>query len=666
MDFYALLVQLINGWASASSLFLSAAGLTLIFGVTRIINFAHGSFFMLGMYGSYSLIKFLQPYLLSEFGLPYGLSYWIAVLATGPIVGVLGLFTELIVLRRIYKAPELVQLLATFALVLIINDATLFVFGAEDLLGPRAGGLSSSLDLFDRPVPTYDLFLIVLGPLVLGAMWWTIKRTRIGLYIRAASTDRETLQALGVNSKSLFTAVFSFGCAMAGWSGALELARTPANLGADLSVVTDCFVVVVIAGMGSIPGAYVCALLIGLVKALCITLGAQTFLGLTVEFSKLTLVTEFILMAIILIFRPSGLFSTNAYEPETSGNKSAHTSPALTNTLTRTLTRSLTLHPNPQSYTSTPKQSSDGALTLIGVLAFVSLCTLPVYTQVNSYVLVLGIEIMIATLFAASLHFLISTGGLISFGHAAYFGIGAYASALLVKTFHLSLEQCLCVAPFIGALMGVALGWLCTRLSGIYLGMLTLALAQLFWAICFQWDGFTGGSNGITGIWPSGFWSERENFYELTLVLVTLCLLTLRYIVNSPFGLTLRASRDSAKRAVSLGVNVKGAQQIAFALSAAFASLAGTLFAFSKGNISPDVLSLSRSVDALVMVLLGGVNSSLGPLIGAVSYTALQDFMTRETEYWRACLGALILGLLFLLPSGLASLQNVLRRLIRS
>jgi len=665
MDFYALLVQLINGWASASSLFLSAAGLTLIFGVTRIINFAHGSFFMLGMYGSYSLITFLQPYLLSEFGLPSGLSYWIAVLATGPIVGLLGLLTELIVLRRIYKAPELLQLLATFAIVLIINDATLFAFGAEDLLGPRAGGLGSSLNLFDRPVPTYDLFLIVLGPLVLGAMWWIIKRTRMGLYIRAASTDRETLQALGVNSKSLFSAVFSFGCALAGWAGALELARTPANLGADLSVVTDCFVVVVIAGMGSIPGAYVCALLIGLVKALCITLGPQTVFGLNVEFSKLTLVTEFILMAIILIFRPSGLFSSNTNESEVNSNKSPHAPSA--NTLpTRSLPPLTGASPPQPSVSSNLNQSFSRTTLLLLVLVFVSLCTLPLYTQENSYVLVLGIEIMIATLFATSLHFLIGTGGIISFGHAAYFGVGAYVSALMVKTFHLSLEQCLCLAPFIGALLGVALGWLCTRLSGIYLGMLTLALAQLFWAICFQWDGFTGGSNGITGIWPSPFWSEKENFYELTLVLLTVSLLTLRFIVHSPYGLTLRACRDSAKRAVSLGINVKGAQQIAFVLSAAFASLAGSLFAFSKGNISPDVLGLSRSVDALVMVLLGGVNSSLGPLIGAATYTALQDFMTRETDYWRACLGALILALLFLLPSGLASLQTVMRRLISS
>ncbi len=653
MNLSALLVQLINGWASASSLFLSAAGLTLIFGVTRIINFAHGSFFMLGMYIAYTLIHALGPYLLLTLGLPLGVGYWVAVLASGPLVGLIGLTTELLILRRIYKAPELVQLLATFAVLLIINDTALFAFGPEDLLGPRAAGLGGSLDLLGRSVPSYDLFLIALGPLVLAGIWWTLKRTRIGLYIRAASTDKETLQALGVNSSSLFTFVFTFGCALAGWAGALELVRTPANLGADLSVVTDCFVVVVIAGMGSITGAYVCALLLGVIKAVCITLGSQTLLGFTIEFSKLTLISEFVLMAVILIFRPTGLFNAGNSDSDTSTNKSAYAPPSY-------------VRADSGGFSLTQKLRQHYNAKILGFLVFTALCTLPALVEDNSYLLVLAIDILIAALFAASLHFLISCGGLISFGHAAYFGIGAYASALLVKTSHLSMEECLLLSPLICMVFGSLLGWLCTRLSGIYLGMLTLALAQLLWAICFQWDGLTGGSNGITGIWPSDMWSAHANFYTLTLALVTLSLLLLQRIIQSPYGLTLKASRDSARRALSLGVNVKRVQHIAFIISSAFAGLAGALFAFSKGNISPDVLGLSRSVDALVMVLLGGINSSLGPLLGALAYTSLQDLVARDTQYWRACLGALILVLLFVLPSGLASLMYPLRRTVRT
>ncbi len=653
MNLYALLVQLINGWASASSLFLSAAGLTLIFGVTRIINFAHGSFFMLGMYIAYTLIHVLGPYLLLTVGLPLGVGYWVAVLASGTLVGLIGLTTELLILRRIYKAPELVQLLATFAILLIINDATLYAFGPEDLLGPRAAGLSGPLDLLGRSVPSYDIFLIALGPLVLAGIWWTLKRTRIGLYIRAASTDKETLQALGVNSSNLFTFVFTFGCALAGWAGALELVRTPANLGADLSVVTDCFVVVVIAGMGSITGAYVCALLLGMIKAVCITLGSQTLLGFTIEFSKLTLISEFVLMAVILIFRPTGLFNAGNSDSDTSANKSAYAPLPY-------------VRADPRGFSLTQKLMQHHYTKVLGVLVFVAMCALPALVEDNSYLLVIAIDILIAALFAASLHFLISYGGLISFGHAAYFGIGAYASALLVKTAHLSMEECLLLTPLICMVFGSLLGWLCTRLSGIYLGMLTLALAQLLWAICFQWDGLTGGSNGITGIWPSDRWSAHDNFYALTLALVTLSILILQRIIQSPYGLTLKASRDSARRALSLGVNVKRVQHIAFIISSAFAGLAGSLFAFSKGNISPDVLGLSRSVDALVMVLLGGINSSLGPLLGALAYTSLQDLVARDTQYWRACLGALILVLLFVLPSGLASLLQPLRRRVRT
>ena len=664
MDLQLLLAQLFNGWASASSLFLAAAGLTLIFGVTRIINFAHGSFFMLGMYVCYSLINLLGPYLLLTLGLPLGLSYWIAVLVCGPLIGLLGLITELLILRRIYRSPELVQLLATFAVVLIINDASLFAFGPEDLMGPRAAGLSTSIELFARAIPSYDLFLILLAPLVLAGIWWTLKRTRIGLYIRAASTDRETLQALGVNANTLFTAVFTFGCALSGWAGALELVRTPANLGIDLSVVTDCFVVVVIAGMGSITGAYVCALLLGAVKALCITLGTQTLMGLTFEFSKLTLISEFILMALILIFRPSGLFNATAAGSDTNANtnsnKSAYTGSAY---LYRTLTR---IHTQVATHSIKPTRHARALSlrTVLAVISFIGLTILPTTVPENSYILVLAIDILIAALFATSLHFLIHTGGLISFGHAAYFGVGAYASALLFKVLHFDFVQCLIMAPLFCLVTGAILGWLCTRLSGIYLGMLTLALAQLLWAITFQWDGLTGGSNGITGIWPSEFWSINENFYELTLTLCSLSFIALQMIVKSPYGLSLKATRDSAKRSISVGIHVQRVQQIAFSISAAFAGLAGTLFAFAKGNISPDVLSLSRSVDGLVMVLLGGINSTAGPLLGALTYTVMQDFMSRDIEYWRGCIGGLILLLLFVLPNGLASLSLLIRRLL--
>ena len=287
MNFSGLIVQLLNGLASASSLFLVAAGLSLIFGVTRIVNFAHGSFFMLGTYIAYSLVERL--------GVSAG--FWPSVLMAALAVGVLGALIEFLLLRRIYKAPELFQLLATFALVLVIKDAVLYLWGPDELLGPRAPGLEGAVEILGRQFPSYDLFLIVVGPLVLGAVWLLLTRTRFGTLVRAATQDREMVSALGVNQAWLFTAVFALGAALAGLGGALQLPREPAHLEMDLNTIGAAFVVVVIGGMGSIMGSILTGLGLGLIE------------GLTrVFYPEASAVVVFVIMVIVLLVRPAGLF----------------------------------------------------------------------------------------------------------------------------------------------------------------------------------------------------------------------------------------------------------------------------------------------------------------------------------------------------------------------
>src|SRR3954466_492090 len=297
MSLSSILVQLLNGLAGASSLFLVGAGLSLIFGVTRIVNFAHGSFYMLGIYVAYTLVQKLGA----------GGWFWAALLLASLVVGVVGAVIEMTLLRRIYRAPELLQLLATFALVLVIKDATLWLWGSEELLGPRAPGLSGSVEILGRRFPAYDLFLIVVGPVVLGLLWLLLTRTRWGTLVRAATQDREMVSALGVNQVWLFTSVFALGAMLAGLGGALQLPREPANLEMDLATIGSAFVVVVVGGMGSIPGAYVAALLIAELKAICIWLGLVEIFGMSISFSKLTLVVEFAVMAVVLVVRPWGL-----------------------------------------------------------------------------------------------------------------------------------------------------------------------------------------------------------------------------------------------------------------------------------------------------------------------------------------------------------------------
>jgi branched-chain amino acid transport system permease protein len=604
MSLSALLVQLLNGLAGASSLFLVAAGLSLIFGVTRIVNFAHGSFFMLGIYLAYSLVEKLGG----------SLGFWPALLLAALIVGAVGAAVEMLLLRRIYRAPELFQLLATFALVLVIKDFVLWAWGPEDLLGPRAPGLGGSVLILGRQFPSYDLLLIAIGPLVLLALWLLLTRTRFGTLVRAATQDREMVAALGVNQAWLFTAVFALGATLAALGGALQLPREPANLGLDLVVIGEAFVVVVVGGMGSIPGAFVAALLIAEIKALCVGLGTVDFFGVSFSFSKLTLVVEFLVMALVLVLRPWGLFGKPQAASRHAGAPEA------------------------------PLQRADRRAKLFAAVVCAALLLLPLLTAQSPYITVLAIDLLTAALFAASLHFIMGPAGMHSFGHAAYFGLGAYAAALLVLRAQLPMELALFGAPLVAALGAAVFGWFCVRLSGVYLAMLTLAFAQIVWSVCFQWDEFTGGSNGLTGVWPAPWLADKRSYYYLTLGCTVAAVWALWRMLHAPLGYAMRAGRDSPVRADAIGIDVKRMQWLAFIIAGLFAGLAGALYGFSKGSISPDGMAVGKSVDGLVMVLLGGLQTLAGPLVGAVTFT----------DYWRALLGGSILLLVLAFPQGIA------------
>ena len=620
MDFSSLAIQLLNGLASASSLFLVSAGLSLIFGVTRIVNFAHGSFFLLGIYIAYSLATFFS----NAFG------FWSAIVLSAILVGLIGTLIEITLLKRIYKAPELFQLLATFALVLVIKDTVLWLWGPDELLGPRAPGFKGAVMLLDRPFPSYDLFLIVIGPIVLGLLWLLLKKTRWGTLIRAATQDREMVAALGVNQAILFTSVFTIGAMLAGLGGALQLPRESANLDLDIHTIGSAFVVVVVGGMGSIPGAFIAALIISEVKAICVWIGLVNIFGVEVSFSKLTLVVDFLVMAIVLVIRPWGLLG----RPQISKPHS--------------------------SELETSFRIPNQPLKIVGTLLILLLIGLPYFASESPYTIVLVIDLLIATIFSVSLHFIMGPGGMHSFGHAAYFGLGAYIAALLVRYLGISMELVLILAPLLTGIAALIFGWFSVRLSGVYLAMLTLAFAQIAWAVIFQWDSLTGGINGLTGVWPSQLFKDKIAYFYLTLALVTFVILAIWRILFSSFGFALRAGRDSDMRAEAIGIDVKKIQLIAFIIAGICAGLGGVLFAFSKGSISPEVIHIGRSIDGLVMVLLGGINALTGPIVGAVTFTWLHDVIARSTDYWRAALGLIILFLVLLFPRGISGSLNTI------
>jgi ABC-type branched-subunit amino acid transport system permease subunit len=183
--------------------------------------------------------------------------------------------------------------------------------------------------------------------------------------------------------------------------------------------------------------------------------------------------------------------------------------------------------------------------------------------------------------------------------------------------------------------------------------MLTLAFAQIVWSIVFQWQDFTGGSNGVLGIWPTAPFDAPWAYYLLCVALAAFVVVALRTILFAPFGYAMRAGRDSPLRAEAIGIDVKHVHWMAFAVAGAAAGMAGGLFAFAKGSISPETINVSRSIDAIVMVLLGGIDSLGGPIAGAAIFTTLQDTVMRQTEYWRALLGVVILLLVLAFPGGI-------------
>ena len=606
-----LVAQLLAGLANAAALFLVASGLSLIFGVTRIVNFSHGSFYMLGAYIGYSLLQVWTG----------TMGFWLATVLAAVAVGIIGVIVELCVLRRVYKAPELLQLVATFGVVLVVQDLALIIWGPEDLLGPRAPGLKGVVRILGEPIPQYDLALIAITPFILLALWYLIARTRVGILVRAATQDREMVGALGVNQAWLFTGVFFLGSALAGLGGALQLPKGGADLLMDFNILAAVFVVVVIGGMGSMPGAFIASVLISVLGVFGVRFLPQS-----------TLVLMFVVMAIVLMVRPYGLL----------GREEA---------------------PGEHGQVGEPERpirplGQNGRL-IAGIL-FSLLVVFPFFA--GQFGLVLMIDILIVCLFAASLHFMLSFGGLVSFGHAAFFGGGAYGAALLVHYAASPMELAILFAPLAAGCLAAIVGWFCIRLTGVYFAMLTLAFAQLVWSIAFQWSEFTGGDDGIVGIWPANWASDSFVFYYLTLLVAGGGIVLLRHGAHTPFGYALRASRDSVLRAEATGINTKRVQWGAMIFAGAMAGLAGGLFVFSKGSIFPTELEIAKSFDALIMVFLGGVKTLSGPLAGASIMTVLQDYLSRF-EYWRLALGLMIIAIVILAPDGIAGLgQRIVRR----
>jgi branched-subunit amino acid ABC-type transport system permease component len=280
--------QFMSGLARGALLFLVASGLSLTFGVLRVLNFAHGSLYMLGAFLCYSLwAKILVP----------SLGFYIATVISATIMGAVGLVLETSILRALYKRGWPEQLLATYALILIITDLVKWQWGGQFLSVSRPKPFTGAVFLFGLPFPTYNLFVIALGVAIAIFLWWLVYKTRLGDIIRAAAHDRDMVAALGIPIPWLFTWIFVLGAFIAGLSGAVAAPFGSVALGMDIEIIVECFAVVVIGGMGSLPGTLLGSFIVGQVYSFGIMYKPE-----------LALAFIFMVMTVVLIIRPWGIF----------------------------------------------------------------------------------------------------------------------------------------------------------------------------------------------------------------------------------------------------------------------------------------------------------------------------------------------------------------------
>ena len=637
----ALLTQLLNGLTVGMVYVLLAAGLSIIFGVMDVINFAHGEFYALGAYFAVSIVGVLGG---------AGVGFWVALVAAPVIVGVVGGFVERITIRPLYGRNPLYHILLTFGLVLVFADLIELAWGTQ----PQAFGvppsLAGTIGVAGFEYSLYNYFVIAVGAGIALATWYALTETRVGIIIRGGAQDRGMVRALGIDIDRYYTLVFAFGCVLAAFGGIVLGAKQQVAPGMGNDIIIAAFVVVVLGGLGSFRGAVLGGLLIGIVQTV-----TQTYVP------ALSGVTVYILMLGVLLFKPQGLFGNPEWQNhgDEGGDLLTGGGDGFLDDRTRRLV---------------------GA----GVVAVLFLAPFGIGVLYSSYLPnSLILNILVWALFALSLDFVMGYAGLVSLGHVLFYGIGAYATVMMA----IYITPVFWVGLLAGILLSLSIAWvvghLSIRVSGVYFSMITLGFAQLaFKGISkFQETGGTDGlytgydatyGFGIGEVGQVNLLGDIELFYFVVLALVVGSYLLARQMMRAPFGSVLQAIRESEDRAEFLGYDTTAYKRRAFMISGGLAGLAGGLATINSFGVGPSFLFWLKSGEVIVMTLLGGMGTLYGPMIGAGAFLGLKEVLLvgGETiggpvghllEQWQGILGTIFVVFVIYVPEGLVSLPDTLR-----
>lgn len=605
-----LLVGLINGSFYA----MMSLGVAIIFGMLRIGNFVHGAQYMLGAFGAWYLLHL--PEIFPGLGLP-ALNYWWALILVPLLVGLIGALMERIFIRRVYDLDHAYGLLLTVGLAMLIEGLFNVRYGSAGQQYDVPQSLQGAINLGFMYLPIYRGWVIAMALLTCLATWYLIERTKLGSYLRAATENPDLLRAFGINVPRMLMLTYAFGVGLAGLAGVMAAPIYQVGPQMGQSIVITTFAVVVIGGMGSIFGAIVSGLMMGVIE------------GLTkVFYPQASSTIIFVIMAIVLVLRPAGLFGRDTQAHSIADVSSGRADSILEN----------------------------------GRLWFVLMLSIGLALPFLMFP-ILAMKILIMAIFAMGYNIIFGYGGLLAFGHAAFFGTASYIAAQMAAVWGVPPELCLLAGVAGSSVLGLLFGWLAIRRQGLYFAMITLALAQIvyFYAVQASW---THGEDGIQSV-PRGVFlgminlSRPLGMYFTTLAFFLAAFVFVYRVVHSPFGQTLKSIRESEQRSVSLGYSVNDFKLIAFVLSAALAGLAGGLNAIVFQIASLSDVYFMNSANALLMTLIGGVGTLLGPIVGAAVLVTLE---TRLATFgsWVVVMQGLIfvLCVLFLRKGIIGTLQE--------
>ena len=569
----ALLGQLLIGTINGGFYAILSLGLAVIFGLLNIINFAHGAQYMVGAFVAY-------------FGLTYlGLDYWYALILVPLVVGASGILLERLLLRHCYRLNHLYGLLLTFGLALVLEGLFRQRWGVSGLPYSIPDDMTGGQDLGFMFLPNYRAWVIFASLAICLGTWLVIERTRLGTYLRAATENPALVRAFGINVPLLISLTYGFGVGLAALAGVLAAPIYQVSPVMGSNVIIVVFAVVVIGGMGSIFGAIVTGLSLGIVESV-----AKLF------YPEASAVVIFLIMAIVLVFRPAGLFGKPV--------ELAHA-------------------PYAEQIAS---GANAGRNMIFNSVLIVAALVAPfiVYPEFLMNALCFA-------LFACAFNLLVGYGGLLSFGHAAFMGGAAYATAYLVKAYELPSIVGILAGTAVAACLGILIGWIAIRRHGIYFAMITLALSQVVYFVALQAK-FTGGEDGIQAV-PRGslfgIFDLNDNLvmYYFVLAIFLIGFAIVFRTIHSPFGQILKAIRDNEPRAISLGYRTQHYKLLAFVLSAALAGLAGSTKALVIQLATLSDVHWMMSGDVVLITLVGGLGTILGPIVGAFIMVAMDHFL---------------------------------------